>query len=108
MVGFINKGYPADDGNCFSLVVEEESEHAERKVVNMHAENFERLIDTGVLEWPVEVTPIDERYCAVTDPRVPEAWKMDHVCTICSPADVHGRTWMYLRDTMKGRNEDER
>jgi len=100
LVGFVDKNYPTDCGNCFSVLVDEPEADEElchaydrisRRVANMHYENFVELLRRKIIEFPVEVTELNERYCAITDPRVPEEWKLtlETACNLCRPMDIH-------------------
>jgi hypothetical protein len=52
------------------------------KVCNMHAENFSAIVQRLQL-WKVEVQPLDEGRCLITDPRIPRDWLLDWPCPTC-------------------------
>ena len=48
----------------------------------MHAENFEGIVKRLGL-WMVEVQPLGEDRCLITDPRIPREWLLDRPCPHC-------------------------
>jgi hypothetical protein len=106
LVAYIDKDYPTDRGNCFSVIVEKLKEGEElchaydrisRRVVNVHYENFKELLKRGILSWPVEVEELDERHCAIIDDRLPVEWKLDHLCETCTPEALREKAARYLQ-----------
>jgi hypothetical protein len=51
-------------------------------VCNMHAQNFAGIVERLGL-WTVEVQPLGEGRCLITDPRIPRDWLLDRPCTTC-------------------------
>jgi hypothetical protein len=93
-VGYNTKGPPPwPKGNCFWLSPEPRDRAAPKyHVVNMHAENFERVVrDLGIVT--VEVLLVSKAHCLIVDPRIPRAWLRDAPCEICSPPAVRQRLW---------------
>jgi hypothetical protein len=54
----------------------------EWKVCNMHAENFEAIVQRLGLRT-VEVQPYDQGRCLITDPRIPRDWLLERPCPHC-------------------------
>ena len=61
----------------------------------MHAQNF-----TGIVErlglWVVEVQPLGEGRCLITDSRIPREWLLDRPCpTCCRHPEANDFLWRY-------------
>jgi hypothetical protein len=52
------------------------------RVANMHAENFEGIVKRLGLRM-VEVQPLGEGRCLITDSRIPRDWLLDRPCPHC-------------------------
>jgi hypothetical protein len=52
------------------------------RVANMHAQNFTGIVERLGLRM-VEVQPLGEGRCLITDPRIPRDWLLDRPCTTC-------------------------
>jgi hypothetical protein len=52
------------------------------KVCNMHAQNFAGIVERLGLRT-VEVQPLGEGRCLITDPRIPRDWLLDRPCPTC-------------------------
>jgi hypothetical protein len=79
---------PWRGGNCFSLApVSGPPDGPGLFVVNMHVENFERVVRDLGLET-VRVHRIEGNRCLVTDPRIPRSWLLTEPCTTCLPPHV--------------------
>src|SRR5262245_12669754 len=79
---------PWPRGNCFFLALEPLRPDARwLSVVNMHYENFARVVRDLDLET-VRVRPVGDHRCLVTDPRIPRNWLLDEPCGICVPPPV--------------------
>lgn len=82
MVGY-GGDFPRSKGNCFSMVVENSlvGFHA----VNFNAENLLELIKRGVVDWPIEISPLTEGHALIVDERIPQEWYKEEKdwCTIC-------------------------
>jgi hypothetical protein len=103
LVAYLDRNYPTERGNCFSVVTDAKSLRDTRRVVNMHHENFRELLARSIIAYPVEVVEIDEGHCAVVDERVPDDWKLGKVCTICTPHALRQEVSKYLREKTKGK-----
>jgi hypothetical protein len=89
LVAYQNRGMPPwPKGNCFALVVDPQSRDAPRfQVVNMHAENFGRIVrDLGI--ETVEIRKLGDRHCLITDTRIPREWFLEKPCELCTPVSI--------------------
>jgi hypothetical protein len=81
---------PWPAGNCFSLALvpvrEVKDFKALLRVVNMTAENFERVVGDKGIE-SVQVLRVSPRDCLITDPRIPREWLRETPCAACFGRD---------------------
>lgn len=81
-------------GNCFSVgtgtrqsvSLKDEAYY----VVNMYLENLEELINRGIVDWPIDITPLTAHHCKITDERIPEEWfrPEERYCDGCYPKEM--------------------
>lgn len=92
MVGYGHLGPPPwPTGNCFALSTDRRRVDAPMYwVVNMHAENFARVVDSLGLVT-VEVLELDDKRCLITDARIPREWLLAAPCEACSPPALRQR-----------------
>jgi hypothetical protein len=89
-VGFMHRAPPPwPRGNCFNISPSPRwlgallgSRRTDRKVCNMHAENFSAIVGRLKLK-AMEVEPVDERSCLITDRRIPREWLLQQPCPTC-------------------------
>lgn len=98
LVGVDTSEYPTRDGNCFSVMVKDHPDNGideadnrldigETRIVNFGVENLRRLLEVGVLEWPIQIAFLDEskRTGIIHDERIPGEWYDKHYCETCCP-----------------------
>jgi hypothetical protein len=83
LIGTWEKEFPMKRANCFAVEVDGKR----MKVVNMGWENLEHLIDTQLMDWPIEVEPVpgSTRHVEIVDPRVPKNYLERFWCEACIP-----------------------
>jgi hypothetical protein len=89
-VGFFHQSPPPwPQGNCFNISSSPRwlgallgSRRTDRKVCNMHVENFSAIVGRLKLKV-VEIEPVDERSCLITDRRIPREWLLQQPCPTC-------------------------
>ena len=70
LVGVMATKFPLNRGNYFSLQTSEGG----YEVFNMWYEDLEHLIETKVVEFPIQIKVLDERWCVVYDSRIPKEY----------------------------------
>jgi hypothetical protein len=80
---------PWPRGNCFRISSVPRwlgallgPQKTQRWVCNMHAENFSSIVQRLNLR-AVEIEPIDQRCCMITDSRIPREWLLEKPCALC-------------------------
>lgn len=108
--------YPYNtNGSCFCLL--EKDLEASWGVLNMNLENFYKLLNDNVIEYPVDVLKIDEgnnlgdkqswigcssKGCIViVDKRIPKKWFRGERCGVCCPPSLIEKVDEYF---YKGKN----
>jgi hypothetical protein len=89
-VGFVHQSPPPwPQGNCFDVSSKGHWLGPARgfqrmggKVCNMHSENFSAIVQRLKLR-AVEIQPIDQRCCMITDSRIPREWLLERPCATC-------------------------
>lgn len=70
LLAWINKGpYPMPQGN--------EIRYGHRRLVNLHAENLDYLLDNNLVSFPIKCKIQDERNLIVIDERIPPNFLFD-------------------------------
>ena len=93
---------PWPKGNCFDLSTDRRRLDAPAyRVVNIHAENFARVVETLQLDT-VEVMLLDGKLCLVTDARIPREWLLEAPCRGCMPTDFCERLREAHPDRFRG------
>lgn len=77
--------YPRESGNCFSLLTEED---AYVKILNFNHENLKKLIDDGVVSFPIIISKLSEYKAVIVDGRIPDEWYSNKFCEVCTPDDL--------------------
>ena len=84
LVGFFGE-FPRERGNCFSV---KSDDGKYRRVLNFGHENFEELLDRGILSYPVEILPLTDGHCLMADHRIPKEWYDKKFCAVCTPLNL--------------------
>lgn len=84
LVGYHIKEYPAENGNCFSMRCDDNTEY---RIVNFNAENMKELLKHG-LTYPIEILPMSEHIAVIDDGRIGERWYSKKYCTVCCPYNL--------------------
>jgi hypothetical protein len=90
LVGFSHRTPPPwPRGNCFGMSVKTRwlgpirgTPKVGGHVLNMHAENFSEVVKRLKLQ-SVEIQPVAEAACLITDPRIPREWLLEEPCRTC-------------------------
>lgn len=81
LVGVIPKEFPLEFGNCFGLCTKKQ----EYNIVNFYTENFDHLIEEGIIEYPVRIKVLDKSCAILCDKRIPDNYYRKDICSICAP-----------------------
>lgn len=65
--------YPIKRGNSFGVWTTEEPP-CHYHIKNMRLEDLKKLIERGIVSWPIEIFVLDKTCALITDPRVPVDW----------------------------------
>ena len=84
LVGFFGE-YPRERGNCFSVSVQGERNY---RIINFNHENLEKLIEDGVISFPVKISKLGEGIAIIADERIPDEWYSKRFCETCTPGDL--------------------
>ena len=85
LVGFINYGFPMENGNCFSMKTDNDEHY---RIVNFNYENLEELLEKKVIEFPITIGIIGGNVAVILDSRIPNEWYSQKFCTTCTPMDL--------------------
>lgn len=98
LVGVDTSEYPTRGGNCFSVRVKDHPDSGvgeagnrldigETRIVNFGVENLIRLLEIGVVEWPVRIAFLNQnkRVGIIHDHRIPTEWYDKRYCEVCCP-----------------------
>ena len=84
LVGFFGE-YPRERGNCFSVSVEGERNY---RIINFNHENLEKLIEDGVISFPIKISKLGEGIAIIADERIPDEWYSKRLCETCTPENL--------------------
>lgn len=65
--------YPVKLGNNFTVFTDEQ-ENKQRTIINVYAENLEKLIDDLKIAFPIDILPVGTDKAVIVDSRVPSDW----------------------------------
>lgn len=85
LVGYIGE-FPRERGNCFSVSVE--GEERDIRIVNFNYENLKKLLDDGIVEFPIKISKISSGTGVIIDGRIPDDWYSKGFCETCTPRDL--------------------
>ena len=85
LVGYFGE-FPRERGNCFSVSVE--GEERDIRIVNFNYENLEKLLDDGIVEFPIKISKISNGTGVIIDGRIPDDWYSKRFCESCTPTDL--------------------
>lgn len=107
LIGASNKQFPVEHGNCFSFMLEDDSEI---QILNFNVENIRYLVTNHGITYPIKVLPHpdNEHIGYVCDERIPDRWYRKDICEVCCPNHLlpHNQRLVHLRDIMLGRREE--
>jgi hypothetical protein len=84
LVGFFGE-YPRERGNCFSVSVDDERDY---RIINFNHENLEKLIEDGVVSFPIKISKLEEGIAIIADERIPDEWYSKRFCETCTPENL--------------------
>lgn len=85
LVGYLGS-YPRENGNCFSVSVEGETEDC--RIINFNYENLEQLMEDGVVSFPIKISKLQDRIAIIADERIPNEWYSKRLCETCTPSNL--------------------
>jgi hypothetical protein len=103
LVGVNTDTYPCKRGNCFSVY----SAAQEYRILNFNYENLEYLLNTGVIQWPIDILIYETCFALIHDARVPEDYYQKHFCEVCCPENLLPISQRLVLDRMTLRGERE-
>lgn len=69
-VGVLKMGFPLNHGNYFGVTTSDGG----YEVFNMFYEDLEHLIETKVIEFPIQIKVLEKHLCVIYDSRVPREY----------------------------------
>ena len=94
LVGVNTDNYPLKRGNCFSVFREEivgghgKISYKEYRVLNFNYENLEHLLESNIIQWPIDIFIYERDFALIHDIRIPEEYYQKHFCEVCCPEDL--------------------
>jgi hypothetical protein len=85
LVGFYGD-FPRENGNCFSVSVEDEEKNY--RIINFNHENLIKLIKDQVVSFPLKISKVGENVAIIADERIPNEWYSKRFCEQCTPTDL--------------------